>query len=171
MSKKCRDSLGLNYRLRKYVFFENVYVLHSIFSHTLISVSTCMPDTNPSIMLMRWREKRQNSLVWDWWLGHYSRKTDWANTSHSTVNSLPLSSLESIYFRDFTSTVGTPRKCQEIHTLMCFSQDKKRWRVRIASIKWTHFQPELSSAEIYAEKGGILALGFWTESVQSHPWS
>lgn len=43
--------------------------------------------------------------------------------------------------------------------------------VRIASIKWTCFQPDLSRVEIYAEKEGILALaGFWTETMQSHTW-
>lgn len=111
--------------------------------HLLVSPLGCLIQTHLSCW---WNGERKGKTVWfgtDGW-DIIQKKQIWANISHTTVNSISLSSLESIYFRDFTFTIGRPRKCQEIHKLICSSQDENRWRVRIASTKWTCFQPDLS---------------------------
>lgn len=70
-----------------------------------------------------------------------------------------------IHYRTALEVSGKKKKTN----LISSSQHKNRRRVRIASIKWTCFQPALSTVEIYAEKEVILALAsFCTETMQSH---
>lgn len=58
------------------MFSLRIYMFSTWYSviHILVSPFVCLIQTH--IMLMRCWEKRENSLVWDWWLEHYSEKTD-----------------------------------------------------------------------------------------------